>query len=100
MCNLHLFLLQFELLRLEHFLWHAHGAVLSTEHQVPQLFAKRWCVLVEKAGELDLDLFDLGLLRSEQMSKLDASSYVRAGSARSDCNMSRRQCHLRRPGYL
>jgi hypothetical protein len=57
----HLFLLQLELLRLQKFPRHPDRTVLRTQHQVPQFLAECRSILVQKAGELDLDLLDLRL---------------------------------------
>lgn len=56
-----LFLYQLQLLGLQQLLGNALGTRLRTQAQIPQLFAKRCRVLVEKASQLDLERLDVGL---------------------------------------
>ena len=57
----YLFLYQFQLLGLQQLLRHPLRVGLSAQAEIPQLFAELRSVFVQKAGQSDLHLFDVGL---------------------------------------
>lgn len=56
-----LLLYELELFGLEQLLWNALWAGLGTQTEVPELLAEGGSVLVEEAGQLDLERLDIGL---------------------------------------
>jgi hypothetical protein len=54
-CLPNLFLHQLKLFCFKEFLGYTLGAGLSTEQQIPQVFAKGRSILVQKSGELYLE---------------------------------------------
>ena len=60
--ELHLLLYELQLLSLEQLLRHALRTGLGTQQECPQLLAERRRVLVQEAGELDLEGLYIRLL--------------------------------------